>query len=205
MRAAIFAALVAPAAATQYTWRGIIDNQWTTANNWSPTGVPGDNAADAVTIDDAENKDTEVQLTQAKTVAVLNLGDKLAYKAKLTLLAGLTVTSSLSIQHNGALKLYSGAGIATAPASGTDVKGRIEAVGTGGLAGGDWKVNELDSSGCTLTIDGCAVDVTTATTTDASCSFFFKNGGTLSATKLNMTSQQAFFQPAPAEQAVRRL
>lgn len=38
-------------AQTNYTWTGASSRAWQTNTNWSPTGVPGDNAADTAMID----------------------------------------------------------------------------------------------------------------------------------------------------------
>lgn len=121
-------ALVGSASATAYTWRGIIDNQWTTANNWQPVGVPGDNPSDAVTIDDQEGKNANVQLTtkdgSGKNIAVLNVGDKMAAKAKLTVLVPLTVSQSVSVPPNGELQINSGTAALNTPSAA--IQGKLE-------------------------------------------------------------------------------
>eukprot|EP00662_Eupelagonemidae_sp_cell21_P009287 gene9287-65685_t len=84
LRATLSAAALyaAGADATSYTWRGIIDNQWTTPKNWEPATTaagPGDSPSDV-----------------PKSIAQLNMGDKLGVHAKLTLLNQLTVSQSVS-------------------------------------------------------------------------------------------------------------
>eukprot|EP00662_Eupelagonemidae_sp_cell21_P026881 gene26881-58516_t len=101
------ALLVAPERAADYTWRGIIDNQWTTPKNWEPaTTASGPRA---------EGKSASVELTQPKSIAQLNMGDKLGVKATLTLLNQLTVSQSLSVQPNGILQLNAGLAAVSCP------------------------------------------------------------------------------------------
>eukprot|EP00660_Eupelagonema_oceanica_P018443 gene18443-4975_t len=111
MRTFLVVAIAVPAHATSYTWRGIIDNQWTTPNNWEPAtsaAGPGDSPSDIVTIDDNEGKTAEVELTKPKHIAQLHMGDKLGVHATLRLLNQLTVSQSVSVQPNGVLELNAG-------------------------------------------------------------------------------------------------
>eukprot|EP00660_Eupelagonema_oceanica_P018804 gene18804-9087_t len=140
MRAFLLASLAAPAQATSYTWRGIIDNQWTTPNNWQPAtsaAGPGDSPSDVVTIDDNEGKNAEVELTSPKSIAQLNMGDKLGVHATLRLLNQLTVSQSLSVQPNGILELN--AGLAALSCPDVTVAGKLHF--RSGLLTGGFKIN----------------------------------------------------------------
>ena len=108
-------------------WTGIVkDNQWTTANNWYPAGVPGSN--DDVTIDDAEGVDATVVIVNPTHVGSLSIGGGL-YNARLRVLNGLTVARVVDVYPKGTLEMNSG--VAGLTSRGLTVSGTFQfAAGT---------------------------------------------------------------------------
>ena len=108
-------------------WTGIVkDNQWTTANNWYPAGVPGAN--DDVTISDAEGADATVVIVQPTHVGSLTIGTTF-YKTHLRVLNSLTVARQVYVNPQGTLELNSG--VAGLTSGGLTVSGTFQfAAGT---------------------------------------------------------------------------
>eukprot|EP01062_Namystynia_karyoxenos_P026434 TRINITY_DN2051_c0_g1_i1.p1 TRINITY_DN2051_c0_g1~~TRINITY_DN2051_c0_g1_i1.p1 ORF type:complete len:249 (+),score=128.95 TRINITY_DN2051_c0_g1_i1:94-747(+) len=176
------AALAAGAEAVAIKWTGIVnDQQWTTANNWYPAQVPG--AGDAVTIDEADGKDATVVLTTPTKIASLNMGDLVATKAKLRLLAALQVAQSVSVSYNGEIEINSGAAALAAPSG--DVKGTLSFLS--GTLQGKYAVSGMANFGSASAqgakiFNYAAVTHTGKKAMNAGGSWQFGNGSTVSTT-----------------------
>ena len=112
---AVLTTLLAASSGASIKWTGIVnDQQWTTPNNWYPAQVPG--PSDDVTIDDAEGKDAVVVMVSANEIRVrsVTLGNLVSNKAKLRVLAPLSV-SQVTVSKNGLLEVNSGAAVITNP------------------------------------------------------------------------------------------
>src|SRR5512143_2324648 len=95
MRTLLFSLLLAASLhATSRTWTGLsgVDLNWSTAGNWSPSGVPV--AADALTFD---NTCTNCNSTIDTTVTVTSLTLAATYVGTLTESATLTLTGAFSM------------------------------------------------------------------------------------------------------------
>ena len=128
MRTLALLSVVVATHGTAVKWTGIVkDNQWTTANNWYPAGVPGAN--DDVTIDDAEGTDATVVIVQPTSIGSLNVGNSVSNGARLRVLNSLTVARQVNVYPKGTLELNSGdAGLTS---RGTTVSGTFQfAAGT---------------------------------------------------------------------------
>lgn len=74
-----------------YTWVGFTDGSWTTAANWSPSGVPG--SSDAVTIaNGSTGANTNLNLTTAVTVNAITFNGTFTVGAAGAITAGGNVT-----------------------------------------------------------------------------------------------------------------
>jgi len=138
MVARVLALAVALAACTEaatITWRGIEKNQqWSTANNWQPAQVP--TAGDAVIINSFDGSaDATVILTEPATIATLVVGAS-TQKAKLRVLAALSVSQSVTISTNGEVEINSGAAALSTPTA--EVTGELSFLS--GLLQGEYTV-----------------------------------------------------------------
>ena len=173
----VFAALFCAATADQRTWTGIInDEQWGTANNWYPAGVPGPN--DDVVINDAETKDATVVLVQAATVNSLTVGGAAAH-VRVRVLAGLVVATTLKVESHGVLEVNSGA--AAVSCNNVSVAGELE-FAAGSLLGGFAISGTANFGGqAAKAFNGATVTITSAQNVLAAGSIQFLGSSTVTA------------------------
>lgn len=80
-----------------YTWNGVTSNDWNTAINWTPNGIP--NGSDIVTIDDATNNPCSINSGSFSvgTLTISSTGDfRMAAATSLTVAGDVTYTSSVA-------------------------------------------------------------------------------------------------------------
>ncbi len=138
------------------TWTGATSNQWTTATNWSPAGVPG--AGDSVFVAVTSTAPT---LSASTTVAALVL----ASGAPLTIAAGATLTDNGVLDATGGI---TGAGSVALGGSRTAkgvVTGDLAVTGSTTLNGTLGVGGNLTISSGGLILNGNAAAVTGAFTT----------------------------------------
>ena len=118
MRTLALLSVVVATHCAEVTWTGLAkDNQWATASNWHPAGVPG--ADDDVSIyqDWDAGVDETIVIVQPTHVRVLIIGalSKDTYKSHLRVFNSLIVSAAVQVSASGTLELSSEVAALTTP------------------------------------------------------------------------------------------
>ena len=105
MRTLALLSVVVATHCAEVRWIGLAkDNQWSTASNWYPAGVPGSDDDVSISNDLGEDE-TTVIVVQPAHVKSLIIGDLDSYKARLRVFTSLSVTANVYVTSSGTLEL----------------------------------------------------------------------------------------------------